>query len=312
MRLQLGAIHDRGEPLAILWASEGSIYQRFGYGLASMKASISLARDRAAFRSPHQPAGTIRFVAIDEATRLYPRIYDAVAARRPGFFGRTPLYWDADVFPDPEHWRRGASAAFHVVHEVGGEADGYARYRIRESWEAAGSKSKVVVAELMATNPAAHLDLWRYLLDIDLMYEVEAWNIAPDDPIVLAVAEPRRLNLSLGDALWLRVVDVQSALAGRRYRADGNVTLEIADEFCDWNDGRWALSVENGVPVIGPATDAADVACDITDLGAAYLGAFSFAQLADAGRVRELQPGGLAKADELFRTDRAPWCPKVF
>jgi predicted acetyltransferase len=312
MRLQLDAIHDRGEPLAILWASEGSIYQRFGYGLASMKASISLARDRAAFRSPHQPAGTIRFVEIDEATRLYPRIYDAVAARRPGFFGRTPLYWDADVFPDPEHWRRGASAAFHVVHEVGGEADGYARYRIRVSWEAAGSKSKVVVAELMATNPAAHLDLWRYLLDIDLMYEVEAWNIAPDDPIVLAVAEPRRLNLSLGDALWLRVVDVQSALAGRRYRADGNVTLEIADEFCDWNDGRWALSVENGVPVIGPATDAADVACDITDLGAAYLGAFSFAQLADAGRVRELQPGGLAKADELFRTDRAPWCPKVF
>jgi predicted acetyltransferase len=126
------------------------------------------------------------------------------------------------------------------------------------------------------------------------------------------VAEPRRLNLSLGDALWLRVVDVQSALAGRRYRADGSVTLEIADEFCDWNDGRWALSVENGVPVIGPATDAADVACDITDLGAAYLGAFSFAQLADAGRARELQPGGLAKADALFRTDRAPWCPKVF
>ena len=51
---------------------------------------------------------------------------------------------------------------------------------------------------------------------------------------------------------------------------------------------------------------------DVTDLAAAYLGAFSFAQLAAAGRVRELQPGGLRRADDLFRTDRAPWCPRVF
>jgi predicted acetyltransferase len=312
MRLQLDSIHEAGEPLAILWASEGSIYQRFGYGLGSMKASVSLTRDRSAFRTPHQPAGTIRFVDTDAATRLFPPIHDAIAARRPGFFARTPLYWDAEVFADPEHWRRGATAAFHVVHEVGGETDGYARYRIRESWETAGPKSKVVLVELMATNPAAHLDLWRYLLDIDLMHELEAWNIAPDDPILLAVAEPRRLNLTLGDALWLRVVDVPSALAGRRYRSDGALTLEVADEFCEWNDGRWTLNVENGVPVVAPGTHAPDVACDITDLGAAYLGAFSFTQLADAGRVRELQPGGLSRADALFRTDRAPWCPRVF
>ena len=51
---------------------------------------------------------------------------------------------------------------------------------------------------------------------------------------------------------------------------------------------------------------------DITDLGAAYLGAFGFRQLADAGRVRELQPGAIARADALFRTERPPWCPMVF
>ena len=312
MRAQLDAIHDRGEPLAILWASEGQIYQRFGYGLSTLATRIDVARDRSAFRTPHTPAGAVRFVDVDEAKRLLPPILDAVRPRRPGFFNRTPALWDADVFADPEHWRRGASAAWYVVHEVAGEPDGYARYRIREKWDDAGPNSTLIVTDLVAVNPAAHLDLWRFLLDIDLMGRIEAWNVAPDDPIILAVAEPRRLGISLGDGLWLRVVDVASALAGRRYRSDGSVVLELADEFCPWNDGRWALRVEGGVPFVEPTAEPSDLACDTTDLAAAYLGAFTFAQLEDAARVTELSPGGIARTDALFRTDRAPWCPRVF
>ena len=312
MRLQLDAIHERGEPLAILWASEGSIYQRFGYGLGSMRMGINLDRERGAFRQPHNPAGTIRFVELDEAKRLLPPVYDAVRPTRSGFYTRTPALWDSEFFPDPEHWRRGASAAFHVVHEVAGAADGYARYRVRDEWDNAGSKAAVIVVEMMATNPAAHLDLWRFLIDIDLMARIETWNLAVDDPILLSLAEPRRLRADLGDALWTRIVDVAPALAGRRYATEGRVVFEVADEFCEWNDGLWELSVESGVPVVQPTTDAADLACDITDLGAAYLGGFSFRQLADAGRVRELQPGAIARADALFRTERPPWCPKVF
>ena len=165
---------------------------------------------------------------------------------------------------------------------------------------------------MMATNPSAHLDLWRFLMDIDLMARIEAWNLPADDPILLSVAEPRRLRADLGDALWTRIVDIAPALAARRYASDGRVVFEIADEFCEWNDGVWELAVENGMPVVQPVTGAADLACDITDLGAAYLGAFGFRQLADAGRVRELQPGAIARADALFRTERPPWCPMVF
>jgi predicted acetyltransferase len=312
MRLQLDAIHERGEPLAILWASEGNIYQRFGYGLGSLRMGVNIERSRSAFREPHVPAGAIRFVEVDEAKRAFPTVYETVRAERPGFFDRSPAFWDAEFFTDPEHWRHGASAAFHVVHEVAGEPDGYARYRVRDKWETAGPSSTVIVVELMAGNPAAHLDLWRFLIDIDLMARTEAWNLAVDDPILLNVAEPRRLQADLGDALWTRIVDVAPALAGRRYAADGRVVLEVADEFCDWNDGIWELSVDAGVPVVQRATGAADLACDVTDVGATYLGGFGFRQLADAGRVRELQPGAIARADALFRCERAPWCPRVF
>lgn len=312
MRMQLDAIHERGESLAVLWASEGSIYQRFGYGLSTMVTRVAIQLDRGAFRRPHTPAGTIRFVDLDEARRLLPPVFEAVASTRPGFFARTPAFWDSEVFRDPEHWRRGAGEAFYVVHEVGGEVDGFARYRIRDRWEDSGPRSTVIVTDKLASNPAADLDLWRFLMDIDLMATLEAWNIAPDDPLILNALEPRRLGIGLGDGMWLRVVDVAAALAQRRYAADGRVVLEVSDEFCDWNDGRWTLTVEAGTPLVEAASDAADLALDITDLGATYLGGFSFIQLADAARVRELQPGALARADAMFRTPRPPWCPRVF
>jgi predicted acetyltransferase len=312
MEMQLHAVHDRGEPLAILWASEGSIYQRFGYGLATFAAKFDIERDRSAFRQRHEPAGTVRFIDMAEAKRLLPQVHDAIAPTRPGFFARTPAFWDAEVFRDPEHRRHGATEAFYVVHETEGVPDGYVRYRIRADWGDAGPKSRVIVTEKLATNPAASLDLWQFLLGIDLMAQLEWWNAPIDDPIVLSVLEPRRLGFGLGDGLWLRVVDVPSALAQRRYAADGRLVLEVTDAVCPWNVGRWSLTVEDGVARVEPTGDPAGVACDITDLGAAYLGGFSLRQLAEAARLRELAPGAVATADALFRTAVPPWCPRVF
>lgn len=312
MRAQLDQVRERGEPLAILWASEGVIYQRFGYGLATLRMGITVERHRNAFRQPHTPSGTTRFVDVDQARRLFPPIHDALRPGRPGFFNRTPAFWDAEFFHDPEHRRGGGGPAWYVVHETDGAADGYARYRVRDGWDDSGPRSAVMLSELMATNPAAHLDLWRFLMDIDLMAKLEAWNLPPDDPVLLSVSEPRALGINLGDALWLRVVDLPAALGGRSYRTDGRVVLEVSDEFMPANAGRWALEVEEGTARVTSTTDAPDVASDITDIAAAYLGAFSFAALADAGRIREVKAGGIARADALFRTDRAPWCPRVF
>ncbi|MBW3613111.1 MAG: GNAT family N-acetyltransferase [Chloroflexi bacterium] len=312
MRAQLDHVHERGEATAILWASEGSIYQRFGYGLGTMLTRLSIERDRSALRRPLEPSGIVRFVDVADAKRVLPPVYDAVAPTRPGFFARTPAFWDADIFRDPEHWRRGAGPAFYVVHEADGQVDGYARYRIRESSDQDGPRRIVILTEKLATNPIADLELWQFLVGIDLVSSIDAWNVAPDDPILLNALEPRRLGMGLADAVWLRVVDVAAALTQRRYAADGRLVLDVTDEFCPWNAGRWALAVEGGMPIVEQATDAPDLACDITDIGAAYLGGIGFTALADAARVRELQPGAALRADVLFRTPRPPWCPKVF
>jgi len=63
---------------------------------------------------------------------------------------------------------------------------------------------------------------------------------------------------------------------------------------------------------VGRTEDDAELELDIADLASAYLGAFDFERLAAAQRVRELKPGALRRATDLFRTSRPPFCPEDF
>ena len=49
MRAQLDDVHARGEPIAALWASEGGIYGRFGYGLASVCGDMEIPKGHTRF-----------------------------------------------------------------------------------------------------------------------------------------------------------------------------------------------------------------------------------------------------------------------
>ena len=312
MRRQLDDVRERGEPIAILWASEGSIYQRFGYGLAIVTGRIQVDRSRTVYRRPMEPRGRIRLVEHDEALALLPEIYDRFRPSSPGALSRTPAWWLAGALYDAPHTRRGGGPLFRAVYEVDGRPEGYALYRIKPSWESAGPLSTLVVREAVGVTPAAVADLWRFLFDVDLVAQIEADNIQADNALLLLVAEPRRLRFTLGDGVWLRLVDVAGALSPRSYAADGDLTLELTDEFCPWNAGRWRLSARPEGATVESSDAAPDLLLDRTDLAAAYLGAFSFSDLLRAGRVVEHVPGAVARADALFRSDRAPWSPGGF
>ena len=307
MERQLNDVHERGEVIAVLWASDAGIYQRFGYGLASLHGGIKVERHYNAFRAPHEPTGSLRLIAEDEAKVAFPPIHEAARLGRVGFFSRSPAYWDAWVFAAPAAWRQGRGDPFHVIHESDGQADGYVRYAVRS-----GDRNELSVMDMTAATPAAHLDLWRFLLDVDLMHRVESWNVAVDDPLLLAFAQPGRLEMTIGDALWLRIVDVAGALGARRYRQDGRLVLELTDSLLEWNAGRWSIEVAGGTAHVEPTTEVADLALDTTDLAATYLGGVTFAQLAAARRIMEHSPGAIERADRLFGTARAPWVPSVF
>jgi predicted acetyltransferase len=306
MREQIDDVRERGEPLAILWASEASIYGRFGYGLATKAAKIVVDRDRAVFRDRSEPVGATRLVTLEQAVDLIPDVFERVRAETPGMFARSREWWEAGNLADPEQSRRGGGPLFCVVLELDDEPEAYALYRLKGDWEEGVPNSTLLIREVMATSPVALREIWRYLLGVDLVARIDVWGLPPDYPLFLMLTEPRRLRMTLGDALWLRLVDLEAALQTRSF-ADGQpVVLDVRDSFCPWNEGAWR------VPDVERTDAEPDLRLDTADLGSAYLGGISFAELARAGRVEELREGGVERADALFRTRVTPWCPEVF
>jgi predicted acetyltransferase len=306
MRRELDDLHERGEPLAVLWASEAAIYGRFGYGIAAPTVQMDADRSRFAFRDDPGPQGPARLVALDDAVDACMRVYDSVRPTVPGFLARSREWWETYRLADPEQWRRGGSPKYVALIEIDGEPAAYAIYRIKQDWEHGFSRSQVKLVETLAATPAAERDLWRFVFGIDLIANVQG-RLDPASPLFLMVVDPRSLQLRVSEGLWLRIVDVEAALGGRSYASDDAVVVEVRDEFCPWNAGRWRLGRD-----VARTDEDAELELDVADLASVYLGAFSFRRLAAAERVRELKDGALERADALFRTERLPYCPEDF
>jgi predicted acetyltransferase len=311
MRAQLDHIHERGEPLAGLYASEGGIYGRFGYGVATYSCGMRLTPARSAFvRMPSEP-GRMRLLERAEAFDVLAPVFDAVRREQPGLPSRPSDAWWELRFFDHEGEREGASALHFAVHEGDVGADAYAVYRFKHEWPQEIPEGVVDVVEVMATTPSALANIWRYVFDLDLAGRVMADDRPIDDPLLALLAEPRQLRLTVRDGMWLRIVDVAQALAGRRYRGGGRLVLDVRDEFCPWNQGRYALEAGPDGAQCRRTGDEADVALSATELGSVYLGGVRFGQLARAGLLDERTAGSIRRADELFAWDPAPWCPNV-
>jgi predicted acetyltransferase len=306
MRAQLDDCRARGEPVAYLWASEDTIYGRFGYGLASLAGEIDLARERSAYHAPCPPAGQTRLVAIAEAEPLVAPVYERVARDTPGMFSRSSPWWQTRILDDPDWRRGGAGHLVCAVLDVDGRPAAYALYRTNPAFERGIQTGAVQVVEAMGESPPATRAIWRFLLDLDWIAHLKAGLLPVDHPLTLLVAEPRRLRWNVGEGLWVRLVDVGAALAARRYDAADAVAVQVADPFCPWNEGRWRIG--GGVDRTGGEPD---LRCDVAALASVYLGGFTWAQLARALRVEEMRPGAIARADRLFAVARAPWCPEI-
>jgi predicted acetyltransferase len=307
-RRMLDDLHAAGEPIATLWASEGAIYQRFGYGPAAWNVSLTIP-SHAAFNRPVAATG-LRLTTPDAAV-LAP-VYDRAVGQRLGWSARDRRWWDYRLH-DPEHRRSGSSPLNAVLADGPDGVAGYALYATKQEWSEGSSNSTVNVRELVGTDPATTARLWRYLLDLDLMKSVDVWLAGADDPVLHLLAEPRSAKARLKDNLWVRLVDVPTALALRSYPVDVDVVLDVIDDFCPWNAGRWRLSAGPGGATCTATKDPPDLTVNAGDLGAAFLGGSTLTARAAAGHVVEVRPGALAAASLAFSwPGPAPYAPMVF
>ena len=246
MRAQLDDIHARGEPIAVLWASEGGIYGRFGYGLSAFFGEIDLEGSRTTFIRGYRPTGSVRLLPRDEALPLLRAIYDRAQPSRPGMIAMTDAWWELLFF---EKEADKDDPTFFAVHDTDGVPDAYATYRVKHEWPESIPKLEMSVRQLVATKPQAYADIWRFLFDVDLVHRVTAWNRPVDDPLHLLLEEPRRLRFRMSRrvarATRRRAGGSGSAcVRGRRPRRRSRWRIA----FCPWNEGRYALEVAGGAP----------------------------------------------------------------
>ncbi len=300
----------RQEPLAALWASESAIYGRFGYGTAIEGADLMIERPYAALRQDVASVGRVRIIGEAEARLVLPGIYERVSASIPGTILREQADWDL-YFYDPEHWREGASALRFAVLEDDGARLGFVRYRQRATWEDAHAKHTLHVEDLQAADGAGYATLWRFCIGIDLVATIKAHNCRLHEPLPLLLADPRRVQRNVADKIWLRILDLERALSARRYTVDGEIVLDVKDDFVPDAQGRYLLrGGPDGAECV--RTDAeADLTISTTDLAAAYLGGSRIRTLGWLGRVQG-EPQTVELAHRMFDWPVEPWCTVFF
>jgi predicted acetyltransferase len=308
MKAELHGLHESGgEAIAALWASETEIYGRFGYGLASRRWRMTLRRPVRFSAPAADGAQRVQLLDAESARAALRKLHSQYVANRVGSVSRPEHGWTYWLADDKEH-RGGASAFYYAVHP-----GGYAVFRVKGNWLPSGPANEVWLHELVSTTQEGHAALWRFLLNLDLVSEVRYTNTPTDEPLPLMLTDLRAAHVELADALFVRLVDVDRALAARRYGAPVDLVFELTDELCPWNAGRWRLAVdEAGVARVDRTSEPADLACDVIDLGAAYLGSTRLPVLAAAGRVRELRAGALRAAAAAFGAEHEPHCLDVF
>ena len=303
----LREVADRGEPVAALWASEASIYGRFGFGPATTALEVKIPTQYGAFHRLAPEPAPVELISLDEAREVLPPINASIATTWPGMFARQEKWWNARWFSDLPSDRFGATSMRAAVTKAG---DGYVLYRQKSKWNDGNFAGELIVRDLMAHSPESWAGLWAFVLGHDLVATVEAELRPPQEPLLQLLANERRALVTLSDGLWIRLNHPGTALAGRRYSREGTLVIEAHDQL----DGSTHTLLLEGGPDGATCTTTdrpPDLVLDTEDLGAAYLGWSRFRSLARTGRIGGNQQA-LALADHMFGWDPLPWCPEIF
>ena len=300
MRHQLRDIGARGELLATLRASEATIYERYGYGVASWSQTVEVRTARAALRPDVGTGGPVRLLDATEAWDVLPGIYADNRSSRPGTIDRPEVWWQVARM----RVESSSGPSYVAVHGEPGSESGFARYRPvdTESWFVSDQRT-IAVEDFFAPTTEAYLRLLRFLLGLDLIDRVVFWMLPVDDPLPWLLVDRRAARVTaVHDETWLRVVDAEKALTARRYTGDDTVTIAVNDPLLPNNSASFAIAPDGAEP-----TDRRpQLRTGVEGLATVLLGGASWHGLAVAGLAQANDPAALAIADRLFAVPDAP------
>ncbi len=307
MMRDLREAKQRGLALAILTASEATIYGRFGFGCATFTQSIEVdVRERFEVTAPR--TGTTTLVAREHSIGLAETIFGGFHAATFGSVGRQYAYpRRASGAWGRERPVEDRAVRMAVHYDDAGKPAGYVSYRFA-GWESEPPTMKIV--DLVASTPSAYLELWRYLGSLDLVERITWDSARRDDALPWALRDRRCYQVKgTDDVLWVRLLDVPAALGKRSYRGNGRIVLEVVDEH-GIADGSYVLAVVDGAAQVArvDTASAPDVTLTVNALGSLYLGGVHASTLADAGGLTAHADDAVSLLDSLFGRAQEPYC----
>lgn len=304
MQAMFEAALDRGEPLAMLSASEGSIYGRFGFSPATYRVRWELDRHEAALLPAAPDPGSLELVDATQARKFWPLVHAEVRAARVGELTPLPGRWDG--LSDSADGTNGRLR--YLVHrDQHGDVDGIANFRLPWS-STAGNAGTLVVEALEATDPVAYRALWSLLVDFDLTRTIVAPGRPRDEPLRWMLANPRAMRITRqSDNLWARLLDVPLALTQRSYDTAGELAFSIEDDsMCPANNRTWLLRADSATATCVATDQEADLTITVPALSSLYFGGMSAHDLTYAGHITPHSDGAIGQLARLFRTDPEP------
>ncbi len=307
------AARERGEAVAILYASEASIYGRFGYGVGVIECDLALDTRSTGFVAT-AAAGGVSIAPNDELTATVIRdLHDRYRRTQVGEIRRRDHAFAMAMGLTVNGWEPPWKGWVAMHRDAGGDADGYVRYGAELRWDRGQPQSIVSVRDLVALGDEAYEALWRWVAELDLVATVNAERRSPFERLPWLLSNRRSLVLEgVGDGLWVCLLDVPVALAARAYQRTADLVIEVVETAP--GTGRTRIRLEASPDGVACATTskAPDLTVHLDALGAAYLGGTPLGEAARGQGFEEHRPGSLAEADALLRTLDQPRCGTFF
>jgi predicted acetyltransferase len=285
----LGAMRERGEVISALFPASTQLYRKLGWETGGLYAFWRMPT-AALLRLPAAPEKRVRRVGAEDLP-LLKQCYARYARGVNGLLDRSDTLWswrpnwEEDVY------------AFASLDE-NGDVDGYVYYHQKN--RSNGFDYWLDVRDAIAENEAATRALWRLVGTSATQAEYLQFPGAQQHPLLLLLPDPRREPA--GQMHWmLRLVDAAGAIRERGFPPglSARVELEIADETCAWNAGRYVLDVADGRGQLEKG-GRGRVRLGVGALASLYTGFTSTQALATIGRLEGGDAADRAALDAAF------------
>lgn len=291
----LAEMRDRAMPVSALYPSTFAFYRQFGYEIAAQTRTLTLSVKEPYFdRTLALESGTIKRMT-DADIPVVKELYERYAKLQQGALFRDDLMWEQRRFHTvADGYRRPC----YIWYDAQGAPQGYMLWdRIKDD--------VLNLFELVYTNVCAWLELLRFTQRDNLLEQV-TWKTSADSMLPTLLHDPK-IGGTLQPGFMARIVDVQQAWNIHSPQAQsGQVILHVADATCDWNEGAWSVTVEDGCATVSRTTQAPHASADIRTWSQLFYGFLTVEEAMFMGHLHLHDTRALPFLKQLWATERRP------